>query len=213
LNLDKENQEWKQNLTNFNKDLEDYLITIDKKYSVDDAIMNIMESFFAEVANYTKMITSSSQQTSIQSSGSLCNYISNCSLTLIGSFALDCMRNNNLCIDAALVFHEEKSVSEMELLQMYKNELEKYHEEYSAETSSSFFDMQFSIEKSEKGNYVSVVIRTSFGNIQINIQVSDPKTKSCKLPIHHIKRIYDSFEQEERLNHFRSLMRLMRLWK
>jgi len=103
----------------------------------------------------------------------------------------------------------EKTISEMELLQVYQNDLE----EILQENSDSCFKMEFSIKKSDKGNLLSVVSNSSVGELELNISISDNLSKSCKLPVHHIKRMYDYFDRLERLNEMRSLMRLMRIWR
>ena len=97
----------------------------------------------------------------------------------------------------------------MELLQVYQNDLE----EILQENSDSCFKMEFSIKKSDKGNLLSVVSNSSVGELELNISISDNLSKSCKLPVHHIKRMYDYFDRLERLNEMRSLMRLMRIWR
>jgi len=60
---------------------------------------------------YTAEVTSPNKQFFPQEPDHISNYISNASLTLIGSFALNCMRNEKLAIDVALVFHEGKNLT------------------------------------------------------------------------------------------------------
>ena len=70
--------------------------------------MSILTGFFTQVSNFTKSIASVHKISPMESPSRFSDYVSNCSLIPIGSFALDCMRQNKLSIDAALVFHNGK---------------------------------------------------------------------------------------------------------
>lgn len=80
--------------------------------------------------------------------------------------------------------------------------------------------MEFSVEDSDIGNYLLITTNTAAGNLTMQVQVSNlsqEKEKSLVKrgdpSIIHIKRIYDCFEESERLNQFRNLMGIMRLWR
>jgi len=75
------------------------------------------------------------------------------------------------------------------------------------------FKMKFNIERTERGYLLSAMNENALDGLRFNIQVSDSVTKSCKLAIHHVKRIYDCFEELEPLSQLRSSMMLLRLWR
>jgi len=68
-----------------------------------------LQIFFKKMIDYTSMTSSNPKQIMLEAEQHLADYVRDCYLQPIGSFALKCMRKNNLTIDALLTFKQGKS--------------------------------------------------------------------------------------------------------
>ena len=80
---------------------------IDRVKVKKDSINPLVE-LFKQVSTFTANLNAPKKLFLEEDPDDLSNYISNCSLTFIGSFALDCMHQDKLSIDAALIFQGGK---------------------------------------------------------------------------------------------------------
>jgi len=234
--LESIDQNWKEKLLKLEKSLSEYLTNIRRKYEVEEETTDILHEFFKTVSDYTNIVTSNPKQIMLEAPKHLADYLNDASLVPVGSFALDCMRDDKLSIDALLTFEESKrfvgnilkksfvvkKISEKELLELYQESLKECHRL----ATNPPFKMEFSIRTSDEfGNFLLVRTNSLAGELTMQIQVSrlcfnESAENSGEAPIKkydnsviHIQHIYDCFEESDRLKQFRDLMCLMRIWR
>ncbi len=101
-------QNWKETIMKLEKSLSEYLASIRRKYEVEEETTDILHDFFKTVSDYTNIVTSNPKQIMLNAPKHLADYLNDASLVPAGSFALDCMRDDKLSIDALLTFEESK---------------------------------------------------------------------------------------------------------
>jgi len=212
---------WKETIMKLEKNLSEYLTNVRRKYEVEEETSDILHEFFNAIADYTNIVTSNPKQIMLEEPKHLADYLHEVSLVPAGSFALDCMRDDKLSIDALLTFEEIKKISEKELLELYHAAMTECQKLALRENPSSALKMEFSIETSDEfGNFLLVKTNSMAGELTMQIQISnlclssgDSSVKKYDNSVVHIQRIYDCFEDSDRLKQFRDLMCLMRIWR
>ena len=86
--------------TKLNSEIE----TVIKNGRVDLSTDENLQVFFKKIIDYTSMTSSNPKQIMLEAEQHFADYVRDCHLQPIGSFALKCMRNDNLTIDALLTF-------------------------------------------------------------------------------------------------------------
>jgi len=212
---------WKETIMKLEKSLSEHLTNVRRKYEVEEETSDFLHDFFKTVSEYTTLVTSNPKQIMLEEPKHLADYISEVSLVPAGSFALDCMRDDKLSIDALLTFEEMKKISEKELLELYQAAMTECQKLALRENPRSGPQMEFSIETSDEfGNFLLVKTNSFAGELTMQIQVSNlclssenNTAKKYDNSVVHIQRIYDCFEDSDRLKQFRDLMCLMRIWR
>jgi len=217
--LQNESEAWKENIIKLQTEFTDHLNDIVREFKLDQETIDALYEVFKKVSDYTEIITSNPKQLMLDAPKHLADYITECSLIPIGSFALDCMRKQKLSMNALVTFQEVKRIQEKEFLELYRHSLEECQKIAFREHSVNSLKMQFSLESSEIGNYLLIVADTTVGKLEMEIQIAqievDKKSSAKNYDFHivHVKRIYDSFDESEKLDQFRKLMTLMRIWR
>ena len=88
------------------KNFESYASNIKQKYELDAETFDALHEFFKLISDFSDMSTRNPKQILMDGPNHLADYVTDCSLVPIGSFALDCMRKDKLIIDALIVFQE-----------------------------------------------------------------------------------------------------------
>jgi len=91
---------------------EAHVSSILKQLEPETSVNEEIQTFFQKIVNYTSITTSNPKQIMLNSENHLADNIRDCYLTPIGSFALGCMRNDNLVVDSLLVYNKSMLISE-----------------------------------------------------------------------------------------------------
>lgn len=190
----------------------------------------VLEDFLMQVRDFTKTIYLTQQQFIINSQMNPTLCFERCSLEPIGSFALGCMRNDNLSIDALLILNKsrflyedyfnllEYDISEQDILISYHNYLIKANER-----SQIRYKIQVEAVIKDIGACLHITTSSSVGQLSLTVQVArDPQMiteiddivcRRYNCSFLHVNRIKKSIEKCESGQEFRKLMRLMRIWR
>lgn len=204
------------------KDFKTYLDTVLQKYEISCELGEDLQNFFQKIMNYTSIITSNPKQIMLDAEKHLADYVRDCYLTPIGSFALGTLRNDKLIIDTLLTFKQVKQMSDVELLELYKESLETcYGMDQNSGTNTKNMKFSISVQKDQKGSFLEVTeVERTKGRFKLHVRLSNNlESQSLDTPasnvfaIYHVQKFYDSmrFSLEE-LNHFRGLLRAMKIW-
>lgn len=79
-----------------------------RKYALEEDTIDTLHEFYKRATDYTEIVTSSPKQIMLDAPKHLADYVTDCSLVPIGSFALDCMRKDRLSINVLVIFQESK---------------------------------------------------------------------------------------------------------
>lgn len=188
----------------FNEHLQKY----QKESDLSEETMESLCKFYKQITDCSLMVTSNPKQYMKDAPKHLADYVTSFHLIPLGSFALGCMRNENLSIDALAVFTQTKRISEEEFSQLYCEAIKECHRLRKEQGfNTPFPEIEAKIVSSDIGEFVQI----TSGAISMQIQVSQD-LEACSPSLVHISRIYDSVPQEK-LNEFRALMSVMRAWR
>lgn len=201
---------------------EDHIKSVLKKYEIRPRFTEGLQNFFQKIMNYTSIITSNPKQIMLDAEKHLADFIRESYLIPVGSFALGTMRNDKLIIDTLLFFQEVKNISDIELLELYKNSLEVcYGLDQLSGTNVNNMKFQFAIQSDNQGNYLEITeVESTGGLFKLNVRLSkranemtEVSQASASFSVSHIQKIYDSLDHSlEELNNFRSIRRVMKKW-
>jgi len=191
-----------------------------KKYELNQSTSERLQNFFQKIMNYTSIITSNPKLIMLDAEKHLADFVKDCYLIPIGSFALGSMRSDKLSIDTLLLFQEVKGLSDLELLELYKTSLEVcYGLDQQSGTNVSNMKFQFTIQSNNQRNYLEITEMEKTGehfklHVLIPNKSQENVSQSLKnLPITHIQKMYASLDNSlEELNSFRSLLKIMKIW-
>jgi len=71
---------------------------------LEESISEAFRLMFKKILDYTSMITSNTKQVMINAPKHIADFIYNCYIIPIGSFAVGCMRNDKLIADCLMIF-------------------------------------------------------------------------------------------------------------
>ena len=74
---------------------------------MDITARDYSQEVFKKVLDYTSMAVANPRQVLINSEKHLADLIIDCNLVPVGSFALECVRNNKIVLDAMISFREK----------------------------------------------------------------------------------------------------------
>jgi len=219
-----ENQDIKiQQPLETNTKLNSEIETIVKNGRVDLSTDENLQVFFKKIIDYTSMTSSNPKQIMLEAEQHFADYVRDCYLQPIGSFALKCMRSDNLTIDTLLTFQQVKAIKEEELMELYRSSLETCQLlDQQAGTNIVNMNFQFRVN----GNYIEITeMKKSQGDLKIRIYLSKQvesferidkgfKVNESNYQIYSAQKIYECFDQSlEELNEFRSLLSILRIWR
>jgi len=219
--IQKECQRWKKDATLLHGDFNQYLTELLQKQKLPDEVKDFLNGFFYRLVDYTNSLTTTNVSDAFKSSKlNLQDYVTECSIVPVGSFALDCMRRNQLTIDAIISYHEKKKISEKEFLSIFKELLED-HQNSLGDNLPNEARMSFKLDFSDVGDHLLVTLNFPFGALTIEIQAHNMSKENeeklskslCHYSVAHVQSIYEYFGEDQDLNKFRSLMGLMRIWR
>jgi len=187
---------------------EAHVSSILKQLEPETSVNEEIQTFFQKIVNYTSITTSNPKQIMLNSENHLADNIRDCYLTPIGSFALGCMRNDNLVVDSLLVYNKMTEISEEELLKLYRHSLETCYE-LDKEAGTNTTNMEFKFET--QGSFLEVTeIKKSNGSFKMRVYISEQSV----FQVGHIKDLYKSLDQSvEQLSAFRNLAKMFKIWK
>jgi len=205
--------------TKLNSEIE----TVIKNGRVDLSTDENLQVFFKKIIDYTSMTSSNPKQIMLEAEQHFADYVRDCHLQPIGSFALKCMRNDNLTIDALLTFKLVKEINEKELLELYRSSLETC-QFLDQQAGTNMVNMNFQFRAN--GDFIEITeMKKSQGDLKIRIYLSKQvehfemignafKINESNYQIYSVQKIYECFDQSlEELNEFRSLLTIMRIWR
>lgn len=208
------------------QDFESSLSSLGQQSRLDGRIADHFRDLYKKIVDYTSMVTSSTKQVLIHAEKHIADFINNCHLVPIGSFALGNIRNENLTADCAIIFKEVKESEDRERLELYKEALEECQKlEIQSGAYMAHFKCTFALKTNHIGNYLEISNIVDGKTLKMNIYMSDltqqsspsrgsPAIENLESRICHAKQIYENFEDlEERLDDFRTLMTALRIWR
>ena len=197
-----------EKLLNFNN----YLEKRKEEISLKGETFGFLKQIVRLLQDYSSIITTNPKQILNDTLIHLGDYVSDFSLAPIGSFALDCMRNEKLSVDLLASFTRIMKISDEEFLKLFCDCLKECSQLNLGRDQGSNFRMSFSIPG---GSYIEVkAARDSVGEVIFKISISRYPSLDQDPAIIHIKSMNDCLKNiGESFGDLRVLMSLMRSWR
>lgn len=215
-------------INKFTQEFEEHMTNLYHKYQLDFQSKEYASEIFKKIENYTSMSVANPRQVLIKSEKHLAECVTDCNLIPTGSFALDCLRNDKLCMDSIITYRERsKSLSDVEFLELYRASLEdaqKLAKEGGTMIVEYAFKINVAKENTNEDSYLEISDKNKPATLKLRIFLSNLNKKEKEdLGLHngkfdhnivHIKRVFSCFENyPEEFKYFRKLMVSIRIWR
>jgi len=189
---------------------------------------NILQKFkeaFNVIAEYTlKAIKHSKPDDLAEGETHITEYVDDFKLVPTGAFALDCMRSDEMVLDALFIFNQLKEVSNLEFLELYQHAIEAALPQEEDEDANGL-NFKFKIDTKVQGDCLEIEGYMKSQKFKIRIYLSNLTTANNQAlkPVYnekydyalmHIRRVVACFEgMENKFKEFRKFMTLIRMWR
>jgi len=214
----------KEDIKKKNQELEAHLLALGQNDKLEDTDSEYFRLMFKKISDYTSMITSNTKQVMINAPRHIADYIYNCYIIPIGSFAVGCMRNDKLIADCLMIFEKVKDCEDHDLFELYKQALEECQN--LEKQNYTHLDCKFTVKSDARGAYLEAQSLFEAQTLKINIYINNQGQQQTKSQsqnsdfkkfnflITHVKQIYNTFENlSDDLANFRTLLITLRLWR